>query len=313
MRLIRLSLLLLAAGCATPNAIAPQVQPSTASAVRDEPRALLWEIARAEAPDRPLYLTGSIHLGRPDQLAFPPSVEAAFARSKVLVVELDPDMVAPMQAQGLVVRLGLAMPPAAELSASVAPETKALLPDALARVGLPLEAVEVMRPWFLAMTLSMMELQKAGYSEKGGLDLQLLKRARGQKAVLQLETMESQLRVFADQPLSVQDLWLRDTIRAAPLMAVQLASMASAWEGGNPDALADLMFSSMKDPGYAPLYEALFTTRNRAMAEKVAALLDEPEIHFVAVGAGHVVGAEGIPSLLEKKGFKVRQMPRAAP
>jgi len=310
---------LLLASCAPQRAAVPadtppaSAQPAAAPPVQQERRALLWEVTREGAPEHPLYLTGSIHVGQADQFVFPPSVEAAFARSDALVLEVDPERVDPVQVQELVMRLGLSLPPSAGLSASISPETKALLPDALARVGLSLQSVEVMRPWFLASMVSVMELQKAGYSEKGGIDALFLARARGHKQVLELETVEGQLQLLADLPAQVQDLMLLDAIRTAPLMAVQLASVAAAWHGGNPEAIADQLLAVRKDPRYAPMHEAFVTARNRAMAEKIAAQLESPQIHFVVVGAGHVVGPDGIPALLAQKGFTCRQMPSAAP
>jgi uncharacterized protein YbaP (TraB family) len=303
-------LLLLVAACAAPRASVPPAQAQAQAAA--EPRALLWEITRPGAPDKPLYLTGSIHVGRPDQFVFPPSFEAALARATALVVELDPDRVDPRQLQAIVLQLGVALPPAPGLSTLLEPETRALLPAALARVGLSPANVEPMKPWFLAMTLQMLELQKAGYSEKAGVDVLLLKRARGQKAIVELETMEEQMHVFADLPASVQDLMLRDAIREAPLTAVNVASMATAWEGGNADVIAELVNANSKDPRFAPMDEALIKARNRTMATKLAALLEKPETHFAVVGAGHVVGPEGIPALLAQKGLSVRQLPKAA-
>ena len=316
MRLLRLALLPLAflLGCAAPRAAVPPgaQKPAAASATASEPRALLWAVTRPGAPDHPLYLTGSIHVGKPDLFAFAPSIEAAFARSTALVVELDPEAVDPKTARAIVARLGVAAPPAKGLTASLEPETRALLPNGLASVGLTPAAVESMRPWLLAMTLSVMELNKAGFSAESGIDLLLLRRARGHKAIVELETMEGQLRAMAGLPAEVQDLLVRSTLREAPLTAVLFARMAAAWDRGDPDAIAEVVFEDAKDPRFAPLYDAFLLARNRNMAESLAALLDKPGTYFVAVGAGHVVGPEGIPALLARKGLTVQQMPRAA-
>jgi hypothetical protein len=121
---------------------------------------------------------------------------------------------------------------------------------------------------------------------------------RGGAARAALETLEGQLHALADLPLLVQDLMLRDALQSGPLIAISFATMATAWEGGNADALADQLFSSAKDPGFAPMFEALFHARNKQMAARTAGLLDQPGIHFVVVGAGHVVGPRGVPALL---------------
>ncbi len=275
---------------------------------REGKRALLWEITRPGAPAHPLYLTGSIHMGKPEQFKLPPAAEAAFARADALVVELDPEAANPLAMQQVVFKLGVSAPGTPGLRESVAPETLALLPAALERVGLTEPGVERMRPWLLATMLGVLELHKAGLTEKGGIDLLLLSRARGHKQVVELESVEGQLTALSSLPASVQDLMLREAMKEAPLTAVSLASMAAAWEGGNADALAEVVFEGAKDPRIAPLYESLFYSRNRTMADKLAALIDGQKTYFVAVGAGHAVGPQGIPALLAQRGLVVRQL-----
>jgi uncharacterized protein YbaP (TraB family) len=306
-RLFLALLALLGTACATPAKQVPDATPSSASVAKQ--RAFLWEVTRPGAPDKPLYLTGSVHLGKPGQFVFAPSMEAALARSQALVVELDPDKAPPQQAQQLVMRLGLYTPPDG-LSAHLSPETRVLLPEAIQRVGLPPEAVERMRPWLVSITLSVLEMQKAGYSDAGGIDRLLLARARGSKAIVELETLEGQMHMLAGFSDELQDLMLRDQLQGSALMSVSMAQMTSAWEGGNPEALSQLLFERKDDSAYRPFYEALFFTRNRQMADKLVALFDKPETHFVVVGAGHVVGEQGLLDLLTRKGFQVRQLPR---
>ncbi|MCI0570432.1 MAG: TraB/GumN family protein [Myxococcaceae bacterium] len=310
MRLNRLLVALLLTstfGCATASkeAASTAVQPAALA----EKRAFLWEVTRPEAPDRPLYLTGSVHVGQPGRFVFPPSLEAAFARANALVVELDPDAVEPRQMQEVTLRLGLIAPPDS-LTAHLTEETRKLLPAALQKVGLTPAAVERLRPWMLSATLAVLELQKAGFSQEAGIDRLLLERARGKKAIVPLETAEEQLSALSGLPDAVQDLMLRDQLQQSGMMEVAFAQMVTAWEGGNPDALAAVVYQNMEDPTFKPLYESLFFDRNRKMADKLEALLAKPETHFAVVGAGHLVGEQGIPALLEKRGLKVRQLPR---
>ncbi len=303
-RLSPLLLALLAAACAAPAKYAP---PTTAAA--EAPRAFLWEVTRPEAPDKPLYLTGSVHLGKPGQFIFPPSMEAAFARSQALVVELDPTKAEGQEVQQGVTRLGILTPPDG-LSEHLSAETRALLPGALQRLGFPRVAAERMRPWLLAITLEVLELQKAGYSDASGIDQLLLGRARGKMKVVELETPEAQIRVLAGFPDEVQELMLKEQLQDESVTGEALGKMTAAWSAGDPDALATMLFENAGNPVYEPFYEALFFARNRRMADKLVELLDAPETHFAVVGAGHLVGKEGLVDLLTRRGLNVRQLPR---
>lgn len=303
-----LLLVLLVVACVAPTRAVPPPEASSAAAPVAS-RAFLWEVTRPGAPDKPLFLTGSVHLGKPGQFVFPLSMELAFSRSQALVVELDPDKASSQRLQGLVMHLGLLTPPDT-LDAHLSPETRALLPVALQHVGLPLAAIERMRPWMVSLTLDVMDLQKAGYTQEGGIDQMLLERARGHMTIVELETPEEQIHVLAGFPDALQDLMLREQLQSASSSEEGLERISQAWQRGDAEALAALLFDNKDDPTYAPYYEALFFQRNRRMADKLTALLDSPRTHFVVVGAGHLVGQEGLIELLTRRGLQVRQLPR---
>jgi uncharacterized protein YbaP (TraB family) len=52
----------------------------------------------------------------------------------------------------------------------------------------------------------------------------------------------------------------------------------------------------------------LLTDRNYKMAGKIEQYLTTDNTYFVVVGAGHLVGDEGIVRLLQTKGYKTRQL-----
>jgi uncharacterized protein YbaP (TraB family) len=52
----------------------------------------------------------------------------------------------------------------------------------------------------------------------------------------------------------------------------------------------------------------LLDDRNTAMTAKIEHFLQTPKSYFVAVGAGHLVGEQGILSQLQRKSFRVEQL-----
>jgi uncharacterized protein YbaP (TraB family) len=296
-------------GLACASAPAPVPVAAEAPAPAPAERAFLWEVKSAQAQGGTVYVVGSIHLGRPGELSFPASMDAAFARSDTLVVEVDVGTVDALALQRFILEQGM-LPPNQRLSERLDPETAKLLGPAAERVGLPLAGLERMRPWVVAVTLSVMELQRAGYQAGLGVDRVFLDRARGAKEILELETAEGQLRMLAGLPEPLQDAMLRDQLSRSEQFTQGLERIIAAWKAGDAEAMAALVFRDEADPVLRPVYEKLFYERNVRMAQALGGMLAQPRTWFVVVGAGHVVGPEGVVALLEKQGHRVRQLPK---
>jgi uncharacterized protein YbaP (TraB family) len=69
-----------------------------------------------------------------------------------------------------------------------------------------------------------------------------------------------------------------------------------------------LMKSVNEYPEIRPVFEKLFYRRNREMAAKIEKFLQAKDTAFIVVGAGHLIGRDGIIELLKAKGFAVEQM-----
>jgi uncharacterized protein YbaP (TraB family) len=238
-------------------------------------------------------------------------MEEAFQRSEALVVEVDVGALDPSLMQRLILEKGM-LPADQRLSQRLDPETVKLLEAAAKRAGLPMAGLERMRPWVVAVTLSVLDLQRSGYDAGLGLDRLFLDRARGSKEIVELETAEQQLQLFAELPEPLQDAMLRDQLRSSEEPQGGMERLTQAWQAGDAEGMAAQVFQQEHaHPDLRPLYEKLFYERNGRMAAKVGALLEQPRTWFVVVGAGHVVGPEGLLALLQKQGHSVRQLSKA--
>jgi uncharacterized protein len=59
---------------------------------------------------------------------------------------------------------------------------------------------------------------------------------------------------------------------------------------------------------YPDLYRPLTVDRNRKWIPQIERLLDAREDYLVVVGALHLVGTDSVIDLLERKGYKVKQL-----
>ena len=82
--------------------------------------------------------------------------------------------------------------------------------------------------------------------------------------------------------------------------------LRNLWLSGDTAGIEDAIDDSMGNtPG---LYSALLTDRNHAMAAKITRSLKADHRPFVAVGAAHMVGPSGLPTLLAGQGYIIRRL-----
>ena len=90
----------------------------------------------------------------------------------------------------------------------------------------------------------------------------------------------------------------------------RLKALFDAWANADARALEDeLQYEKTQDSVFATiLLPRLIDERNRAMVDRIADIARSGTKSFVAVGALHLVGKEGIVELLRRRGFAVRQL-----
>lgn len=277
----------------------------------DRAMPLFWRVESTRGAT--LYLLGSVHLGPPGGWSYPPAVEQAFEDASALVVEVDPDELDERTRQLLLARYGM-LSPGRRLQDLVSPGTWAALQRQVARSDLPAAMVDHMQPWLITNLLVLEATQRLGWSPVGGVDVGFMRRA-GERSIVALESAELQMALFAALPPDVQELVLRDTLGRFDDVGDYVSRLVEVWRVGDEAALEAFVFESYHaDPAFAPFFEALIFRRNHEMAARLRVLLDAEqhrgETVFVTVGAGHLVGPQGIPEILADLGYPVVQLGR---
>ena len=275
------------------------------SASLSEAKSILYKVSSNTSS---VYVLGSIHLAKPELYPLDEAIETAYTQSDVLVVELDPSSQKSMQViQNSMMTLGM-YPAGKSLKSELSPVTYKALSRYLSQVGLSFDLMQQMRPWTVMLQISVMEMMRLGYNPELGIDQHFLTKAkRDRKPVLELESAEEQMALLSKEDKEFQDLLLRYTLEEMDEMEPLLDKMFKSWKVGDAKTLATVVDSSLVvDPRLTGIYDDLITKRNYKMTEKIQDYLKTKKDYFV-VGAGHVVGTEGIVRLLEKRGFSVIQ------
>lgn len=281
-------------------AFAAAVAPAAAPAAGSGPA--LW-VVRDE--DSTLYLFGTVHVLRPSTLWRWTVVEEAFDSADRLVLEIsNPDdqaaIVPLIQQHG--------MSPDRPLSSMLNAEERARLDAAAQAMGANGAALDPMRPWLAALTLSVAPLIKAGYDPQSGVELVLKARAAAAgEEVGGFETIDEQIRILAGFPEAAQLDFLRSTLDDYETATVELDRLVEAWADGDVRAIDRIAVQPMRRENRT-VYDALLVRRNANWTNQIEAMLEGSGTVFIAVGAAHLAGGDSVQSMLSRRGVTVERV-----
>ncbi len=265
----------------------------------------MWRVSDA---DSEIYLFGTFHLLPASLNWTTPALDEAMEKTPITMTEADTDSPEAQQSLAVLVReLGL-NPPGVTLSSQLGPERAKQFALVAERFGAPMAAFEPMRPWLAFISLAVGAMQSKGYSAEAGAENVIQAKAAAQKdQFLHLETAEFQLRALAG--LSSEE-WLADFERGlAQIADFEGFSQRTleAWRTGDLDSIEAEMIGPMKTaaPG---AYKALMVDRNENWLAQIEKIMAGSDDYFIAAGAGHFIGEDGVVEMLKKKGYAVERV-----
>jgi hypothetical protein len=264
----------------------------------------LWKI---QSKTSTVYVLGSLHLAKKEIYPLNQKIENAFDQSDSLVVEANVNDIKKIDIQKL---MESAFYPANDaLEKHVSPETFEWVKKETDGLGIPLELLNKQKPWFLAMTLVSLESIKLGLDPNLGIDKYFLSKAEGKKKILELESLEYQISLLSGFSDNDQELFLIYTLKDLHVMEEELSPLIQAWVSGDAQGMESILTRSVsEDKRLSAIFEKLIYERNRKMVSKIEDYLKAKETYFVIVGAGHLVGSQGIIKLLGGKGYLIEQL-----
>jgi uncharacterized protein len=261
----------------------------------------IWVV---KGPHATVYLFGTIHALQKGDPWRSPKIDAAIQQSGTLWLEI-PNVDEAASMQPLILQLG--MDQAHPLSTKLSADQLAKLTKAANSVGLPGgEAMfESFKPWLAALTLSIAPLMQAGYDPNTGVEMELKPDfVKANKPVKGFETAAEQMHYFADMPEKTQIDFLNSELDDFDSAMDKFKQMLAAWSAGDVEAIDKLNNADFRDK-YPDLFQILVVKRNEKFTTQIQNLLKGDGVSFVAIGAGHLVGTDGVPAMLEKQGYKV--------
>ncbi len=279
---------LAACGAAKP----PPVEPA---------KVALWAISDSTGVHG--WLLGTVHSLPPGTQWRRPAIDSALTGADRLVLEIG-EPLNPQIAGEALGRLAFTpgLPPPSE---RVGPKFRGDLSRVYKDLTLNDAQFKDQESWAVALQIAAIGGLKQGMEPESGVEPELRK-VIGAKPVTGLETIDSQFGIFDTLPPRAQSVLLEQVAHEAADNHDDDKDMLALWMRGDELGIArEAQTGFLADP---ELRAALLTRRNLAWADQINAMLKAGAKPFVAVGAAHVAGIDGLPRLLEARGWLVKRV-----
>jgi uncharacterized protein YbaP (TraB family) len=279
------------------------------AAATENAGALLWKIERTGHPTS--YLFGTVHLTDERVTKLSPAVEQAIGQSKTIALEVS-DVSDKTTATVIAQSAPLVMfTDGRRLDGLLSGTEYDAVKKVISRSGMPSDLAALFKPWIVTMILSVSDCERASVQQGTRvLDMKLAEvgKARGMQ-VVGLETIPEQLQALASVPEPQQIDMLRASLKFADrtndlmetLVQLYLERKISA---AMPFQIALAKQVGIGDDAFAGFQEKLLTDRNVKMRATAEPLLEQGAV-FIAIGALHLPGKQGLVALLREAGYTV--------
>lgn len=261
-------------------------------------KGLLWQIKGSNVDS---CLFGTIHSEDPRVTQLPEAVEACFNRADILMLEMSLDQMTSARVAGLMLQDA-----DGSLSKQVGKSLAQEATAAMQSLGVPPQVTEFLQPWAVVMTLSAPPQVSGQF-----LDKQLYSKAiAAGKRFQPLESPEEQISVFSSLTINEQKSLLHNVLDEYQSYPGMYEQLTKAYLARDLDKLVEISFANpmSDDPALQDkVMDQLLSRRNHRMADRMEAYFNQGKV-FIAVGALHLVGEEGLISLLRQRGYTVSRI-----
>ncbi|MBB3658863.1 hypothetical protein FHX15_004123 [Rhizobium sp. BK650] len=273
-------------------------------------KGIFWKIEKPGL--KPSWLLGTMHVTDPRVLNLPLRAQTAHDGADTIIIESDEILDEKKATASLLMRPDLMMfTDDTTIEKLLSAENYTRLEAGLKQRGIPLSAVSRMRPWMIASAVALPACEMARKA-KGAqfLDQKIAADAAAEgKQVKGLETLAEQLQAMAELPVEFHLKSLIETLELGAKMNDVVETMTEIYLSGDIGLTMPMLKTvtpegSDEDNDYAAFEQRVILDRNKVMAERAAPILASGNV-FMAVGALHLPGKEGVIELLRRQGFTI--------
>ena len=277
---------------------------------------LFWKISKDGK--QPSWLYGTMHVTDPRILNLSDAVTKAIDQSDTVVIETL-DLLDPLKAQAALLKNPeLTMfTNGQKLTSTMSEDDKSFVEAELKERGIPASFVARMKPWMVMSLVSVPDCeQQRKASGEQILDFAIVERAKAQgKELKGLETILEQVTAMASLPIDFQVKGLVESLRLGDVLTDVSETMTQLYLEEDIALITPALKAVAKELGqeedpdedFGAFEAKIILERNYLMAERAEPILNDGNA-FIAVGALHLPGEEGVIELLRKQGFEITRV-----
>ena len=259
-----------------------------------------------------IYLLGVVHIGRKDMYPLGDGFEIAWRDAEALAVEMDGTVLETDASQMLKYAMATTFSDGDSAKNHLSPEAYSL---GLKELGQPEYVLRITRPYLWASLAESMLYDALGYTADWGVDGTLVRRAHEEgKPVLEMEGIDAQLAMLREIPDSVSETIMLSILQDQDVGKESITAMMDAYTRGDADALAQWIETDMENypeelaDVFHQYNDVMFHARNDAFTRQAEEYLQDGTTVLIAIGAAHILGADGLVNQLREAGYTVTEI-----
>lgn len=262
----------------------------------------MWRVSDA---DSEIILFGSVHVLRPETQWRTDQLDTALQTADEVYYETPMTAAAMANVAALLPSFAVNAP-GEPLSSWLTDEQNIQLDRVARGIGASGAVLEPYRPWFAGVQLSIGYVQMSGYSPTSGVET-VLSNITDDERERYFESYEDQFGFFAGLSRETETDFLVQSLDQIENDPDMLDTMVDAWADGDLAVLNDIFHTGMKAAG-PELYDVLIVRRNTHWVDEIETMMAGSGETLIVVGAGHLVGEDGVPAMLTARGYTVERI-----
>ena len=262
----------------------------------------VWKITK---DGKFMFLGGSVHILREDDLPLPREFNYAFSNSEVLVLEADTEQLQDPET-ALYFLTQMYLPGNLTLQDVLDAETYELLSFVCSDYGIPIESVSHFKPALVITMLAMLDMEDHGFDQQGVDDYFQGKARANNKPVVFMEPVEAQITMLVTMGEGYENDFVRYSLMDMDSSHDDMDTLMNDWKTGNSSSSEETLLSMKEE--WPKIYKSLITDRHDAWLPQIEEFISSGKVHFVVAGLLHMHGPDGLLKVLKDLGYGVEQV-----